>query len=191
MLDYLNSVFTEEKIDSKSRILELGCGNGCLTAPLVQKGLNVTGIDISPTAIEWAKEKAREQNLKIDLMVGDCLDLPYPDNSFDLAIDSHCFHCIIGDDRRTFLNNVYRVVRCSGLLVIMTMCNDPNEDSVLKFFDRESRCMVVNGIAGRYFGPTEDILNEVVNSGFKIKQWKVIPPINDDQDELCLVAEKL
>jgi 2-polyprenyl-3-methyl-5-hydroxy-6-metoxy-1,4-benzoquinol methylase len=40
------------------RVLELGCGAGNIARSLVERGFDVTGIDISPTAIAWATERA-------------------------------------------------------------------------------------------------------------------------------------
>src|SRR5450631_3071873 len=40
------------------RLLELGCGAGNIAGSLVERGFEVTGIDISPTAIAWATERA-------------------------------------------------------------------------------------------------------------------------------------
>jgi 2-polyprenyl-3-methyl-5-hydroxy-6-metoxy-1,4-benzoquinol methylase len=41
-----------------TRLLEPGCGAGNAAATFVEWGFTVTGIDISPTAIEWATERA-------------------------------------------------------------------------------------------------------------------------------------
>ena len=43
----------------KGKLLELGCGEGHHCRAFQKLGFSVTGIDISPTAIAWAKEKAR------------------------------------------------------------------------------------------------------------------------------------
>ncbi|HHX8301779.1 TPA: class I SAM-dependent methyltransferase [Vibrio diabolicus] len=43
----------------QGKLLELGCGEGHHCRAFQKLGFEVAGIDISPTAIEWAKEKAR------------------------------------------------------------------------------------------------------------------------------------
>jgi 2-polyprenyl-3-methyl-5-hydroxy-6-metoxy-1,4-benzoquinol methylase len=43
-------------------LLDLGCGNGKLTIKFVQNGYETYGIDISPTAISWAEERAKTQS---------------------------------------------------------------------------------------------------------------------------------
>ncbi len=39
-------------------VLELGCGTGRMTIPMVQAGLDVTGLDVVPTMLEQARRKA-------------------------------------------------------------------------------------------------------------------------------------
>ena len=48
---------------SGGRLLEPGCGRGNIALALAQGGFEVTGIDFSPTAIEWAKGLELETKL--------------------------------------------------------------------------------------------------------------------------------
>jgi len=83
-----------------SRALELGCGAGEITLWLSELGHDVVGVDLSPAAVEWAREKAAGKGLIVSFVQGNVCDLnAFKDNSFDVIIDSHCFHCIIGNDR--------------------------------------------------------------------------------------------
>jgi 2-polyprenyl-6-hydroxyphenyl methylase / 3-demethylubiquinone-9 3-methyltransferase len=51
------------------RILDVGCGGGILSEALAEAGARVTGIDLSPTAIEVARDHARENQLSIDYLL--------------------------------------------------------------------------------------------------------------------------
>ena len=149
------------------------------------------GIDIAPTAIAWAKDKAQAQALNPDFRIGNVLDLPYPDDFFDLVVDGHCFHCIIGKDRERFLSQALRVTRPGGLFLVMTMCGDPHEKMVRGgwWFDPVSRCIVRDGLAGRYLGLPEDILKEISSSGLAIKSSEVTED-SSLQGDLKVVATK-
>jgi len=59
-------------------ILELCCGTGRLTIPLVQEGYNITGVDNSTSMLKQAKEKANELNVPIRFIQSDMrtFDLP-------------------------------------------------------------------------------------------------------------------
>jgi SAM-dependent methyltransferase len=53
----------------------------------------VTGIDGSPSAIEYARNRFAEDGLAGDLQVGDFTDLPFADGHFDMAIDRAAITC--------------------------------------------------------------------------------------------------
>lgn len=71
----LEEALQAEYVPKTGKLLELGCGAGNLTLWLAEKGYDVYGVDISPTAIAWAQEKARECNIEADFWVGNVLDL--------------------------------------------------------------------------------------------------------------------
>lgn len=84
----------------QGKLLELGCGAGNLSIALAEKGFDVCGVDFSKTAIEWAKESAKQSGKSIEFQVADVCDLAaFEDESFDIVYDGYCFHCIIGEKR--------------------------------------------------------------------------------------------
>lgn len=181
-----------EYVPKSGKLLELGCGDGVNAIWLAERGYEVYGVDIAPTAIEWAKAKAKERNLNIDFQVGNVLDLAnYPDDFFDFVLDGHCFHCIIGEDRKLFLANALRVLKPKGFFHVCTMCGDVTCEEIKKQFNPQSRCLISKGIATRYIGLPEDILNEIRNAGFKIWHWEVQPRKDqEEQDDLLVAAVK-
>ena len=64
------------------RILDIGCGAGVSLEPLMDKGMNLTGIDPSPYMLDLASKKFEN---RVDLHKGFAEDLPFDDNSFDAA----------------------------------------------------------------------------------------------------------
>ena len=64
------------------RILDIGCGTGTSLEPLLNKGLNLTGIDPSLYMLDIASKKFKT---KVDLHRGSAEDLPFEDNEFDSA----------------------------------------------------------------------------------------------------------
>lgn len=77
------------KIDQNSHVLDLACGKGTSSIFLVQKfGCHVIGVDISENLIDQAKYFAQKRKLsdKVTFKVADALDLPFPDNTFDVVI---------------------------------------------------------------------------------------------------------
>lgn len=73
---------------SPRTILDLACGTGNLTLPLARRGYRVIGLDISPTMISVAREKASQSGLNVEFMVEDMRFFKLK-NPVDLII---CFH---------------------------------------------------------------------------------------------------
>jgi 2-polyprenyl-3-methyl-5-hydroxy-6-metoxy-1,4-benzoquinol methylase len=188
----LSKMLEAKYVPKKGKLLELGCGAGNITLWMAEKGYDVYGVDIAPTAISWAQEKAKKQALKADFRVGSVVDLNgYSDNYFDFILDGHCLHCIIDGDRKLFLSNSYRALKPGGFFFVDTMCGEVMNKEMQKQFDPESRCLVSNGIASRYIGLPENIITEIKQAGFNILHSEVSPHKNaDDLDSLMVHAIK-
>jgi ubiquinone/menaquinone biosynthesis C-methylase UbiE len=76
-------------LNESSSILDVGCGKGFMLVDFLKAipSLKVAGIDISNYAIENSHELVRNQ-----LKVANCLNLPFPDKSFDLVISINTIH---------------------------------------------------------------------------------------------------
>ena len=98
------------------RALVVGCGLGEDAAFLDQRGWDVTAFDISPTAVEWAKESFR--NSKVDWRPADLLDLPNEwAASFDLVLEVHTLQAIPEPVRLDASHALAPLVREGGHLV--------------------------------------------------------------------------
>lgn len=77
-----------ERLDLKPgmRVLDVACGNGNQSIPAAQIGAQVTGVDIAPNLIEQARNRAENENLKIQFDEGDAENLPYADTDFDVVM---------------------------------------------------------------------------------------------------------
>jgi SAM-dependent methyltransferase len=186
-------LITRPAFPSQGNLLDIGCGAGHVSLFLAQQGYEVTGVDIAPTAIAWAKENADAKNLAVTFQVMDVLTLAdLADASFDIVLDGRCFHCIIGGDRDRFLQAAHRVLRVGGILTLCSMCNDVPETIRLQgTFDPESRCLMHGDLATRYIGDSNDILKEVMQAGFTLIDVARIPPKDaEDFADLQVIAEK-
>jgi len=68
-----------------TRLLEIGCGVGAVLAVLGQEyeGLRLHGVDIEPKQLEFARGHLGRSGVEATLTVGDALELPFGDESFD------------------------------------------------------------------------------------------------------------
>lgn len=69
--------------------MDIGCGTGRTTVPLVKMGFVVVGIDLVPAMIENAKKIAAKLQLAIDYRIGDACTLAFEAERFDYAIFSN------------------------------------------------------------------------------------------------------
>jgi len=71
--------FIEKEIDFNKllKIIDIGCGTGRHSIELAKRGYKVTGIDLSESQLERAKEKTKAQNLQIDFQKHDARNLPF------------------------------------------------------------------------------------------------------------------
>jgi SAM-dependent methyltransferase len=96
-------------------VLDLGCGNGRHALYFARQGINASGIDVSPKAIEWAKEWAQRENLEADFRVGDITKLPYQDHSFDVVVSHGVLDHVRPEIAKAAAREVRRVLKPGGL----------------------------------------------------------------------------
>lgn len=109
-------------------VLDIATGTGDLAILMAERldGSHVTGVDLSEGMIEIGRRKVAERGRdgRISLTTGDCLALPFPDNSF------YCITCAYGV--RNFENlaagykEMERVLRPGGLLVVLELSTPPS-----------------------------------------------------------------
>lgn len=114
----------EKMIDSFFRpgtsVLDIGCGAGRTSIALVEKGYEVTGIDLLPGMIEAAEIQAKSHNVKVNFKVMDAVNLDFPDESFNNAIFSfNGFEQIPGKkNREKVLRRVWELLKSDGCFII-------------------------------------------------------------------------
>ncbi|MFI1660318.1 class I SAM-dependent methyltransferase [Streptomyces sp. NPDC020472] len=96
------------------RVLDLGCGPGRNALHLASLGFDVTAVDLSPTAIAWAGERAAEAGAEnIRFVCGDAFTAAL-DGPYDLVYDSGCFHHLPPHRRVSYLALLDRALAPGG-----------------------------------------------------------------------------
>jgi SAM-dependent methyltransferase len=100
------------------RALDLGCGPGRNALYLAARGFEVDAVDLSPAAVAWAGERARESRAAVRFHCGDAFALAGTALSgpYDLVYDSGCFHHLPPHRRISYLALVDRLLAPGGHL---------------------------------------------------------------------------
>lgn len=106
----------------RSPVLDVGCGTGELSLFLARHGHDVLGIDLSPMAIQQARDKAHWRRIPARFLVWDALDISRfrsANLSFRTIVDSAMFH-ILGDrERDRFIDGLRDVLASGGLYCVL------------------------------------------------------------------------
>jgi SAM-dependent methyltransferase len=106
------------------QVLDLACGHGRHTLELAQRGIDMTGVDLSRPFLERAFREAERRQLGPRLMVGDMRDVDY-DRGFEAAF---CWGTSFGyfDDMTNYkvVTSLFRALRPGGRLVLETASRD-------------------------------------------------------------------
>ena len=112
--DILRDIVKTEKV-KPCKVIELGCGTGNYVIYLSASGFIATGVDISKTAIEMARNSAVKRKAQCNFIVADVLsEMTEVQDTFDFAYDWELLHHIFPQDREKYMKNVYRLLNPGG-----------------------------------------------------------------------------
>lgn len=186
LLDEMNrQVLSRLKMDDSSlfQLLDLGCGVGATARYCVSNIDNtmVTGATVVPWQIEKATELTRLGDLdqKVCYRLIDYRDTPFPDNSFDgaYAVESSCYD--EGLDKRSFINEAFRVLKPGARLVVADGFRKVEKGSWI--FEKAIE-KVCEGWSLETFANIDDFVEAMESAGFEdiaVEEisWRVAPSV--------------
>ena len=128
--------YLKEYIDSDSRVLEVGCGDGRSLRDVIVKTRDIYGVDNDVVAVSDARKNLSDVP-EASILLGDGRDLPFRDSFFDYVM------CMttpanFGKDRSKFYGEMKRTLKGEGE-IIMSVFNEDAFDDRMKTY-RESGC---------------------------------------------------
>lgn len=163
-------VLAEVMKESFSDLLDAGCGTGAMLA-MFRKDCpdkNYTGIDLSEKMIETAKKKELDG---VCFVAGDCEELPFAENHFDVVTCSTSFHHYPNPDK--FFQSLHRVLRPGGRLILRDMAA---KSRVTMWLINHIEIPIINKVLRKgdvHVYTKEDILRLCDISGMKLESYEV------------------
>ncbi len=101
------------------QLLDSGCGTGEQTLLAAQHGADALGVDISPRAIERARDKAAERGVPAQFEVANALYLGELGRGFDTIVNCGVFHTFDDAARAQYVISLAGVLRPGGHCYVM------------------------------------------------------------------------
>ena len=109
------------RIQPGEKVLDVGCGTGTLAIEVQQRvGATgrVFGVDPGTRQIARARSKAARRNLPIEFQIGVIEHLEFPDQTFDVVLNTLMMHHLPDELKRQGLSEIARVLKPGGRLII-------------------------------------------------------------------------
>lgn len=127
-----------QRLPSGASVLEVAPGPGFFAVELAKLGdFKITGLDISRTFVEIAKENAQKAGVRIDFRFGNASSLPFPRDTFDFIYCSAAFKNF--SEPATALDEMQRVLRPGGEARITDLRKDVSLDELDTYLKHSGR----------------------------------------------------
>jgi SAM-dependent methyltransferase len=110
-----NVALVSAELAGRGLVLEVGVGTGLIALPLLQAGLDLVGLDISPPMLGKLVEKSGGTP-PLPLVLADATRMPFPDDRFGAAYLRWVLHLVPG--WRDLLSEMVRVVRPGSVVLV-------------------------------------------------------------------------
>ena len=100
-------------------VLDAGCGSGENALAIAAPGVEVVGVDVAPTAIRHAQDKAAGRGLAATFLVADALQLHRLGRTFATVLDCGLFHTFDDDERPAYVASLAAVTTPGSVLHLL------------------------------------------------------------------------
>ena len=105
-------------------LLDIGCGTGMLlmeAEKLMGNDGTLVGLDVEPAMIAQARSRAAKQRSNASFTVASISDIPYSDDSFDVAISSLMYHHLTPEEKENWAIELLRVLKPGGRVLVVDL----------------------------------------------------------------------
>lgn len=165
--------FLENKVKD---ILIPGIGYGRNAKVFIDNGINVTGIEISKTAIDLAKKN----DLNINIFHGSVTDMPFDDKLYDGIFCYALIHLLNESERNKFIKDCYNQLKPNGYMVFTTISKEAPMFGKGKQLDKDY-FEIMEGLK-MFFYDSDSIKQEFGEYGL-IEFSEIVEPHKDNENK--------
>jgi 2-polyprenyl-3-methyl-5-hydroxy-6-metoxy-1,4-benzoquinol methylase len=157
-------------------ILLPGIGYGRNAKVFTDNGINVTGIEISETAIDLAKQNG----LDLNIFHGSVTDMPFDNKLYDGIFSYALLHLLDQHDREKFIKDCYNQLKPNGNMIFTTISKDAPMYGNGKQLGKDY-FEVFEGVK-MFFYDTESVSQEFGNYGL-LEVSEIVEPHKNTEDK--------
>lgn len=105
-------------------VLDAGCGTGENALHLASLGLSVLGVDVAPTALAIARDKAADRGVAVEFAAADAFQLQRLGRTFQAVLDCGLFHTFDAVERPGYVASLASVTNHGGTLYLLCFSDD-------------------------------------------------------------------
>ena len=174
VLNHIDKLLESVHLTRDDKILEVGCGMGKFTFPLLEKGFKISGLDLSPYLLRSLLEFNNNRH-SLDLICSDILEIPEDYNeSFDHVIGFFTLHHL--HNLRVCYQAMSRVLKPGGKITFI----EPNALNPLYYlqitFTPGMSWAAEKGIMNMHKAHMTDVMKYANLSNLSIKTYGAFPP---------------
>lgn len=165
--------YVRDRIFVPGRVLDVGCGMGRNAIYLAKCGFTVDAIDFSQESIDWAKENARKDNVKVNFICDSIFNFTAAPERYDYIYESGCLHHIWPHRRFQYLGIISRLLKPEGFFGLA--CFNQKGSADTSDYDVYRDCTMHGGM-----GYSEEKLRTVLGDYFEILRFRQMNEVRDD-----------
>ncbi len=115
-------IISQFDIRGGKSVVDFGCGPGLYTERLAKTNATITGIDFSKNSIEYARNRASDENININYVNQNYLEFN-SDSKYDLITMIFCDFCALSPEQRKVLLEKFRILLKPDGSILLDVCS--------------------------------------------------------------------
>lgn len=185
------------KSDRKNtKALDIGCGAGANTWFLAREGFDVYAFDGSKSAIGRVKTLLSKDNLTANLKVCDAIEMDYPNDYFDFAIDNFSICCNKMECIEDIYKRIFNILKMGGGLLVANFTTKTTGEELGDRIEKNTNTNISSGPLKNkgviHFSSNDEITSILKRVGFIVTSVDFLSYSDSENivDALITIAKK-